>query len=117
MDLDKRKKEAANQRFMREELGALLKLFSSLGITVALGIVGFFLVGLLFDRYLKGRGMSTYGLPLVGCTLFGIALTIYWSYLRINKHLRHFAPREAEEDPIPDNQSDQTLAQTKREDS
>ncbi|MCD8351532.1 MAG: AtpZ/AtpI family protein, partial [Planctomycetaceae bacterium] len=48
-----KKKERANTRFAREELGELLRLFSGLGITVAVGIVGFFLLGLWVDRHLQ----------------------------------------------------------------
>lgn len=87
MDMSKREKELANQRFAREELGALLKLFSALGITVALGILGFFLLGLWLDRYLTGLGWHTRNIPKIGCLLLGVALSIYWAYLRIARHL------------------------------
>lgn len=41
-EASKRRKELANKRFAREEMGELLRLFSTLGVTVAVGIVGFF---------------------------------------------------------------------------
>jgi hypothetical protein len=85
-----RGKELANRRFDREEMGALLRLFSALGVTVAVGIVGFFLLGLWVDGQLRDMGWRTYGLPRLGGILAGLGVTVYWAYLRIFKHLQKF---------------------------
>ena len=77
------------------ELGELLKLFTALGFTVAVGIVGFFLLGLWADRKLSGMGWQAHGVPRILITLFGIGLSIYWAYLRIARHLDKFElPRD-----------------------
>lgn len=89
-----RKKELANRRFEREEMGELLRLFSSLGITVALGILGFFLAGLWLDRWLAAEGWQTRGLPRIGGIVIGLFFTMYWAYLRIVKHLRKYEQRD-----------------------
>lgn len=81
---DKKKK---NDNFAREELGALLRLFSALGITVAVGIAGFFFLGVYIDRKLSAMGYATRGLPRIGFLLFGLGMSIYWAYLRIARHL------------------------------
>ena len=94
MDEEKRKKELRNRRFDRGELGALLKLFSSLGITVAFGIVGFFLLGLYVDRRLLEMGWNTRGVPRVVFLLAGLGLSVYWAYLRIAKHLEKYEKDE-----------------------
>lgn len=93
MDTKNRDKEIRNRRFAREELGDLLRLFSSLGITVAAGIVGFFLLGLWVDRKLAGLGYETYGVPRVVAVLGGVALVVYWAYLRIARHLEKYDPK------------------------
>ena len=98
MDTDKRDRERENKRFAREELGELLKLFSSLGITVAAGIVGFFLLGMWVDRKLTEMGWVTRGVPRILLLLFGLALTIYWAYLRIARHLEKFERRRERDD-------------------
>lgn len=85
-----RRKERANRRFDREELGALLRLFSALGVTVAAGIVGFFLMGLWADGQLREMGWRTHGLPRLAGVLLGLGVTVYWAYLRIVRHLRTF---------------------------
>lgn len=90
MDSEKAEKERQNARFAREELGALLKLFSSLGITVSAGILGFFWLGLHLQRKATEAGWQTYGLVLVGFVLGGVALSVYWAYLRIGRHLDKF---------------------------
>lgn len=90
MDTERREKELRNKRFAREELGELLKLFSGLGVTVTLGIVGSFLLGLWADRKLAEAGMTTYGLPRIIFLLGGLAMTVYWAYLRIARHLDKF---------------------------
>ena len=74
----------------REELGALLRLFSSLGITVAFGIVLFFLAGLYLDRYLNESGIHTYNLVRIAGVLVGVSMSAYWAYLRIKTHLERF---------------------------
>jgi len=88
----KRRKELANKRFEREEMGELLRLFSALGVTVALGILGFFLAGLWVDRELAEMGWRTRGLPRILGIILGLAFTGYWAYLRIVRHLRKFDP-------------------------
>ena len=88
----KGKKNSADKRFEREEMGELIKLFSSLGITVAVGILGFFVLGLWLDRKLVGMGYATGGMGRIVCLLAGLGLTLYWAYLRIVKHLRKFGP-------------------------
>lgn len=91
-----KKKERANTRFAREEMGELLKLFSGLGITVAVGIVGFFLLGLWVDGRLQEWGWQTRGVPRVVSVVAGVGLSIYWAYLRIARHLERFAPSRDE---------------------
>lgn len=93
----KREKELADKRFAREEMGDLLRLFSSLGITVAVGILGFFLAGLWVDRRLGEMGWQTYGLPRIVAIFLGLGLTVYWAYLRIARHLKKYEPQEEEE--------------------
>ena len=90
MDREKRAKEEANRRFVREELGHLLKLFSSLGIVATLAIVGFFLLGRHVDGFLKAEGVNTRGVPAVLFALAGVAVAVFWSYARIARHLEKF---------------------------
>ncbi len=90
MDSEKEAKEAANRRFQREELGALLKLFSSLGLTLTFGIVGSFWLGLYINKTLIRHGIQTRGVPVILFVLAGIALSIYWCYMRIARHLSKF---------------------------
>lgn len=80
-------KELRNERFDRGELGALLRLFSSLGVTVAAGIVGFFLLGIYAERKAAEFGYPTGGVLRVAVLLVGLGLSVYWAYLRIVKHL------------------------------
>lgn len=102
-DTQKREKELANKRFAREELGELLRLFSSLGLTVCAGILGFFWLGILADGKLTEIGWNTRNLGRIIGLLFGLALSLYWAYLRIVKHLRRFGPDST---PSHDAQSD-----------
>ncbi len=81
---------SGDRRFEREELGALLKLFSSLGITVAAGIAGFFLAGLRVDAWLSGAGWRTYGLGKIFGLVIGLCLSVFWAYARIARHLKKF---------------------------
>ncbi|MCD8141450.1 MAG: AtpZ/AtpI family protein [Planctomycetaceae bacterium] len=90
------RKERANRRFAREEMGELLKLFSGLGVTVAVGIVGFFLLGLWADGRLQEWGWQTRGIPRVVGVVVGVGLSVYWAYLRIARHLERFAPEREE---------------------
>lgn len=83
-------KERQNAKFAREELGALLKLFSSLGITVAVCILGFFWLGLYLDRKATEAGMATHGLIRVVFVIGGVAVSVYWAYLRIARHLEKY---------------------------
>lgn len=99
MDSKKRKNGAGDDLpYSGEETGDLLKLFSSLGVTVAAGILGFFLLGLWLDRKLRDMGWHTYGLPRVVLLLLGLALTIYWAYMRIARHLDKYEKRDGEEE-------------------
>ncbi len=93
MDEDKKEKERRNDLFERRELGALLKLFSSLGVTVAVGIVGFFLLGLYLERKAAEWGWRTGGSIRIAFLLGGLALTVYWAYLRIARHLDKYEPK------------------------
>ena len=98
MDIEKRKKERANEKFTREELGPLLKLFSSIGITLTLGIVGFFLAGSYIDKTLKKMEIATHGLPVIVAVLAGVGLSIYWCYMRIAKHLAKYETRDSDDE-------------------
>lgn len=102
-DEEKRQKDLANKRFAREEMGELLQLFSSLGITVAVGIAGFFWAGLWLDRHLTAMGWTTHKLPRIAGMLLGVGLTIYWAYLRIARHLDKYDPHN-KTTPNPDDQ-------------
>ena len=86
----RRGKELANRRFEREELGALLRLFSALGVTVAVGITACFLLGLWVDGQLRALGWRTYNVPKLGGLALGLGMTMYWAYLGIVRHLRKF---------------------------
>ena len=94
MDKTNRDNPGRRPPFERGELGALLRLFSSLGITVTAGITGFFLLGLYLDNKLPGMGIETRGLAKIAFVLAGVALSIYWAYLRIVKHLETFETGE-----------------------
>ena len=97
------RKDRANKRFAREEMGELLRLFSALGVTVAVGIVGFFWLGLWVDRKVSDLGWRTYGVPRIVAVLFGVGVSVYWAYLRIARHLDKFSPRDGgAEDSKPD---------------
>lgn len=88
----KRAKDLANKRFAREELGELLRLFSSLGLTVAVGILGFFWLGIRVDGKLTEIGWNTRNLGRIIGLLLGLCLSLYWAYLRIVKHLGKYGP-------------------------
>lgn len=98
-ETERKRKEnrLADQRFEREEMGALLKLFSALGITVAVGITGFFFAGVRVDKWLGEMGWRTYGLGKIGGVFLGLGLTVYWAYLRIASHLKKFEKPSARE--------------------
>lgn len=91
--------EAEDKReFDRGEMGELLKLFSSLGVTVAFGITALFFIGLRADRGLVSFGLDTHGLGKFVGLFLGLGLTGYWAYQRILRHLRKFEkPRDVEE--------------------
>ncbi|MDR1535131.1 MAG: hypothetical protein LBU64_08555 [Planctomycetota bacterium] len=102
MEADNQEKERRNSRFAQEELGELLRLFTSLGLTVALGITGFFLLG----RYLEGR-IASLGVPAAGFgkiagLLLGLFLSLFWSYTRIVRHLDKYAARPKNDPPASD---------------
>lgn len=94
----RREKELANKRFAREELGDLLRLFSSLGLTVALGILGFFYLGIWTDGKLTALGWQTRNLGRIIGLLLGLGLSLYWAYLRIVAHLRKYDPKKTDGD-------------------
>ena len=99
MDTRKRKEGDRDDRpYLGGETGDLLRLFSSLGVTVAAGILGFFLLGLWLDRKLGDMGWRTYGLPRIALLLLGLALTIYWAYMRIARHLDKYEKRDGEKE-------------------
>lgn len=102
MDREKRKKEEANRRFVREELGPLLKLFSSLGITITLCIVGSFLLGRYVNNILKNTGINTHGAPAVLFVLAGVGLAVLWAYMRIARHLKKFENHESDDEKTPE---------------
>lgn len=86
-DTERRKEDAVEDaRFEREEMGELLKLFSALGITVAAGIVGFFLLGVWAEKWIGGAGR------IIGLVL-GLGLGVGWGYLRIARHLNKYGRR------------------------
>jgi hypothetical protein len=91
-ETEKRRKEdkTADARFEREEMGELLKLFSALGITVAVGITAAFFAGVRLDGWLEGAGHRTYGMGKIAGLFLGLGLSVYWAYLRIARHLRKF---------------------------
>lgn len=86
-------KERANKRFAREELGDLLRMFSSLGLTVCAGILGFFLLGIWADGKLSAIGWQTRNLGRIIGLLIGLGLSLYWAYLRILRHLQKYDPK------------------------
>lgn len=83
-----------DRRFDHGELGDLLKMFSALGVTVAVGITVFFFIGLRADAWMAEAGWRMYGAGKIAGLLFGLGLTGYWSYLRIIKHLRKYEDRK-----------------------
>lgn len=89
----KKAKELANKRFAREELGDLLRLFSSLGLTVCLGILGCFLLGIWADGKLNAMGWQTRNLGRIIGLLIGLGMSLYWAYLRIKRHLDKYDPK------------------------
>lgn len=102
MDTEKRTKELANERFNREELGPLLRLFSSLGITLTVGIIVSVLVGLYLNRRLAEFEIDAYGLPGIAIIITGITISLYWCYLRIEKHMSKFSIPNPERKQAPD---------------
>ena len=73
------------------ELRSLLQMFLTLGMTVCGGIVLFFVAGWYGDRTLREWGVETKGVLTIVGTIFGVALSFYWSYLRITRHVDTFA--------------------------
>lgn len=90
MDTKKFANERRNNRFAREELGDLLRLFSSLGITVGFGIVFFFWVGVWGEGKLLDFGYPVGKWLRLVMLLFGLCVSIYWAYLRICRHLEKY---------------------------
>lgn len=98
-EIIKREKELANKRFAREEMGELLRLFSGLGFTVVIGILGFFLLGVWADGKLAALGYNTRKLCRIAGLLFGLGMSMYWAYLRIMRHLDKFDPNRKRDKP------------------
>ncbi len=90
MDTKKLEKERRNKRFAREELGDLLRMFSSLGITVGAGIALFFWAGVWSEKKLADWGWPVGKWLRIGTLLLGLGLTLYWAYLRIARHLEKY---------------------------
>lgn len=93
---EKRRKPWSNSRATNPEFGALLRLFTSLGFTLAASIFGFFMLGVFVERKAAEMGLNMRMIPRVAFMLFGVALGIYWAYLRIARHLDQY---EGEKDP------------------
>ncbi|MDR3211612.1 MAG: hypothetical protein LBU79_06830 [Planctomycetota bacterium] len=93
--------EGKDRYFAGTELPALLRLFSGLGFTLALGIVGFFLLGLYVDRYLQGLGLATRGIVVVVFLLLGVGLSTYRSYLVIARHLEKYGRKDGGKEGTP----------------
>ncbi|MDR1519673.1 MAG: AtpZ/AtpI family protein [Planctomycetota bacterium] len=92
MDEAGKERERQNERFAREELGALLRLFASLGLTVALGIIGFFFLGHYLDGKAGALGIETRGAMRLVFLLAGLTLSVHWAYRRIARHMDKYAP-------------------------
>lgn len=89
-----REPEKRGDPFTREELTALLKMFSSLGLVVTGCIVGFFLLGLYAARKAAEMGWGGGGALRAVFLLAGVALGVYWAYLRIVRHLDKYERRD-----------------------
>lgn len=96
--MNERKPEKRGDPFAREELTALLRMFSSLGLVVTGCIVGFFLLGLHVARRATAMGWGGAGALRVIFLLAGVALGVYWAYLRILRHLDTYERRTRPED-------------------
>ena len=90
-------REKRNDAFLREELGPLLRLFTSLGLTVTLGIAGFFWLGVYLDGKIAPLGLAPKGTAGVVFLLAGLGLSLYWAYLAIARHLEKSAPVQPKE--------------------
>ena len=93
MDRDREGTGKRSTDFVRNELGELLRLFTSLGITVALGITGFFLLGIHLDGRAAAAGIETRGAARILGILVGLFLSVSWAYMRISRHLEKYPPR------------------------
>jgi hypothetical protein len=67
----------------QREILKLLNLIGTLGLTVVLSILGFFLLGLWLGRH---YGLGNW--PMVAGLLLGIGLSFWWVYLRLTRELR-----------------------------
>lgn len=70
-----------------QEVGALLRLVASLGVTVALAIVSFFFGSLWLDRRLQFGGVL-----VAPGVLIGVLLSFIWTYLSIARHVKRYGP-------------------------
>ena len=99
------KRGPADRRFEREEMGALLRLFSALGITICAGVVGCFFAGLKLDARLAETGWNTRGAGKILGLLVGLGLGVSWAYMRIARHLKQFAPEQKPEQEENDHEN------------
>ncbi len=98
MDREKGDSRRRNDLFGREELGDLLRMFSALGVTVAAGVTGFFLLGLWLEKKAVAWGYEVQGWLRIVFLLLGLGLSVYWAYLRIARHIDKYAPDKKKED-------------------
>lgn len=66
----------------RSELYGTLSLIGTTGLTLALGIIGFFLAGLYISRKYE-LGIA----PVIIGVAVGVFLSFFWVYYRLTKHL------------------------------
>jgi hypothetical protein len=92
MDMEKKSRKRQNDNFAREELGALLRMFSALGLTVALGVLGSFLLGVWAEKTLIRLDIVSGGWVKVVFMILGLGMSVYWAYLRIARHLDKYGP-------------------------
>ena len=66
----------------RSELYGTLSLIGTTGLTIALGIIGFFLAGLYLSRRFQ-LGIA----PVIIGVGMGVFISFFWVYRRLTKHL------------------------------
>lgn len=75
-----------------KEIGVLFKLLFTIGMVVVFGITLFFTIGWYLDNLVRDRGIQTYGAGVIVFLLFGVALSFYWVYLKIQEHINAVKP-------------------------